>query len=264
METVTIRGLRIAYRRQGNGPPLVLLHGAVSDGREWARQMDALSDAFTVVAWDAPGCGASDDPPPGFGMTDYADCLAILIGKLALDRPHVLGLSFGGGLAIALYGRYPAIPRTLVLASAYAGWAGSLPTDEVAVRLRSVVEQSEQPAQQMVKEWLPTLFSDTTPAEVVGYVARIMADFHPQGMRVMARAFAEADLRPVLPHISAPTLLIYGEKDTRAPRKVAEDMQAAIPHASLVFVEGAGHMVSLEAPDLFSDTVRAFCQAHAA
>src|SRR5437899_7194248 len=59
-------GLRIAYERAGNGPPLVLLHGFVGDGREWRRQVDGLSDQFTVVAWDAPGAGASSDPPESF------------------------------------------------------------------------------------------------------------------------------------------------------------------------------------------------------
>ena len=60
---VEVGGLTIAYERQGEGPPLVLLHGGISDHREWSRQLDGLSDEFTVVAWDTPGCGRSSDPP---------------------------------------------------------------------------------------------------------------------------------------------------------------------------------------------------------
>ena len=64
METVDLDGLRIAFHRVGDGPPLVLLHGYVGDGLStWRRQLEGLSDEFTVVAWDAPGAGRSSDPP---------------------------------------------------------------------------------------------------------------------------------------------------------------------------------------------------------
>ena len=94
METVEVGGLRIAYERFGAGPPLVLLHGYVGDGpTTWRPQVEGLGDEFTVVAWDAPGAGRSDDPPDGFGMAGYADCLAGFVGELGFDEPpHVAGL----------------------------------------------------------------------------------------------------------------------------------------------------------------------------
>jgi pimeloyl-ACP methyl ester carboxylesterase len=118
MDEVKIGGLHIAFEQRGNGTPLVLLHGAVSDSREWRRQLDELSDEFTVVAWDAPGCGRSSDPPETFRLPDYADYLAAFIEENGLVRSHVLGLSFGSGLALELYRRHTAIPRSLILASA--------------------------------------------------------------------------------------------------------------------------------------------------
>src|SRR2546425_2513964 len=127
-----VGGLTIAYERAGEGPPLVLLHGFVGGSRgTWRRQIEGLSDTFTVVAWDAPGSGRSSDPPESFRMPDYADCLAGFVDALSLGRPHVAGLSFGGALALELYRRHRTIPRTLVLAGAYAGWTGSLPPDVV-------------------------------------------------------------------------------------------------------------------------------------
>jgi pimeloyl-ACP methyl ester carboxylesterase len=64
MEMVEVDGLHIAYEQAGSGPVLVLLHGYVGDGpTTWRRQLDGLSDEFTVVAWDAPGAGRSTDPP---------------------------------------------------------------------------------------------------------------------------------------------------------------------------------------------------------
>ena len=148
MERVDAGGLTIAFERRGDGPPLVLLHGGMSDHREWSRQLEGLSDRFTVVAWDAPGCGASSDPPETFRMADYADRLSDLLEALELDRPHVLGLSWGSTLALELYRRRPEIPRSLVLTAAYAGWAGSLPPEEVARRLERLLEQIERPARE--------------------------------------------------------------------------------------------------------------------
>src|SRR5437879_4790571 len=67
MDHIEVSGLRIAYERAGQGPPLVLLHGFVGDGRAtWGRQLEGLSDEFTVIAWDAPGAGRSSDPPASF------------------------------------------------------------------------------------------------------------------------------------------------------------------------------------------------------
>lgn len=66
MDRIDVDGLGIAYRRAGDGSLLALLHGGMSDGRQWRRQLEGLSDEFTVVAWDAPGCGASSDPPETF------------------------------------------------------------------------------------------------------------------------------------------------------------------------------------------------------
>src|SRR5918996_900536 len=140
MGIVEVEGLRIAYERAGDGPPLVLLNGYVGDGpTAWRRQIEGLCDEFTVVAWDALGSGRSSDPPEAFGMTGYADCLAGFIDSLGLEKPHVAGLSFGGALALAFYHRHPAIPMTLILASAYAGWAGSLPAEVAEQRLQQAL-----------------------------------------------------------------------------------------------------------------------------
>ena len=137
MERIASEASRSRTNARGPGAPLVLLHGGLSDHQDWRRQIDALSDTYTVVAWDAPGCGASDDPPATYRMPDYAARLADLIDGLGLGRPHVLGLSWGSTLALALYQLRPELPRTLILTAAYAGWAGSLTPEEVAERLRS-------------------------------------------------------------------------------------------------------------------------------
>ena len=79
VDEIEVGGFRVAFERRGSGPPLVLLHGWPVDSREWRRQLDGLSDEFTVVAWDAPGAGRSSDPPDTFRLADWADCLAEFI-----------------------------------------------------------------------------------------------------------------------------------------------------------------------------------------
>jgi len=222
MEEVRLNGLRIAFQRKGKGQELVLLHGALSDSRVWENQIDELSKDFSVIAWDNPGCGLSEDPPDTFRLKDFADCLALFIENIKLDHPHILGLSFGSGLALEFYHRYPTIPKTLILVSAYADWAGSLPPEVVSERLRQGIRQSALPPKEVVEAWIPTLFSDSVPREVVEKTASIMSDFHPKGMRVMLSAFAEADLRETLSTINIPTLLIYGDQDKRSPLNVAK------------------------------------------
>src|SRR5690348_8331417 len=204
MDQIEVEGLRIAYQQAGEGPPLLLLHGGLSDSREWRRQLEELSDEFTVVAWDAPGCGQSSDPPETFRLPEYADCLAAFVDALGLGQSHVLGLSFGAGLALELYRRHPTVPRTLVLASAYAGWAGSLPAQVVEQRLQRVLREADLAPEQVVPRWIPEFFTERAPAELIDEVAAIMSEFHPAGWRAMAHALAEADLRDVLPRIGVP------------------------------------------------------------
>jgi pimeloyl-ACP methyl ester carboxylesterase len=258
MDTVMVDGLRIAYERAGAGPALVLLHGYVADGQTtWRRQLDELCDEFTVVAWDAPGAGGSSDPPLGFGMVDYVDCLAGFVDALGLDRPNVVGLSFGGSLALAAQGRRVPVARALVLASAYAGWGGSLSADIAEARLQQAFVLADLSPDEFVEVLLPTMFSSTVSADTVAAFRSSMLEFHPAGFRALARAAAE-NLRPVLPRVRVPTLLVYGEHDVRAPLPVAWDLEAAITGARLVVLPGVGHLCNLEAPDEFNGAVRTF------
>ena len=258
MDTVDAGGHRIAYDRRGEGPPLVLLHGYVVDRRMWRPQIEAISDEFTVVAWDAPGYGGSSDPPEDFPLSEVADCLAAFIEALGFERAHVLGLSFGGGLALELYRRHPELAETLVLASAYAGWAGSLPPEVVEERLTQALRLADMPPDQLVAELLPTMFTDSAPPELVEEFAESMRDFHPVGLRANSRAFAAADLRDVLPRVAVPTLLLYGDRDARAPMNVAHDLHAGIAGSKLVVIPGAGHVCNIDAPERFNAELRAF------
>src|SRR5687768_175861 len=146
MEVVRTHGIDVAYERVGAGPPVVLAHGAALDSRMWGPQVAALSDEFTVVAWDEPGYGRSSDVPAAFELADYADCLAVVIESLGLGPAHVAGLSWGGSVVLELYRRRLDLVATLILADAYAGWKGSLPEDELRIRVDGVDRMFAAPA----------------------------------------------------------------------------------------------------------------------
>ena len=265
MSEVEVSGLRIGYERAGAGPPLVLLHGGFGfDSRSWRRQIEALSNEYTVVAWDAPGCGRSSDPPPTFRLPDYADCLAGFIGALGLSRPHVLGLSFGAALALQLFDRHPEVPRTLILAGAYAGWAGSLQPDEVDRRMNRLAADMQRPPEEWIPSYMPGLLSEEAPPEMVDEVKSLMFGVRPAANQAMLRGMAEADLRDVLRRINVPTLLLYGDQDVRSPVEVGRALRDGISGSSLVILPGVGHFSSVEGAERFNHEVRSFLERNRA
>jgi pimeloyl-ACP methyl ester carboxylesterase len=248
----------IAYRRAGAGAPLVLLHGGLSDARSWIPQLQGLAHHYDVIAWDAPGCGASADPAADLRLADYSDAVGALIRALGAGPVHLAGHSFGAGLAIDVYGRHRQLVRSLVLSGAYAGWRGSLPPAEVQARLDRALAELDRPPAQWADSYLAGFFGRSVPPETVAAARTMMLDVRPAGARSMLAAFASADLRAVLPTIAVPTLLIYGAQDARAPREVAEALHAAIPGSRLILIPAAGHDVNLEAPEDYNAAVRAF------
>jgi pimeloyl-ACP methyl ester carboxylesterase len=263
MEYADVEGLRIAYEQAGSGPPLVLVHGFVADGRAtWRRQLEGLSDEFTVVAWDLPGAGRSSDPPPSFGIADYAACLAGFVESLDFGRVHLAGLSFGGSVALELLRRHRRIPMTLVLAGAYAGWTGSLGRAGAEERLRFSERVARLPPAEFIATMVPSMFSASAPPGYVEEFAANVAAFRPAGFLAMARASAEADLTDMLGDIDLPTLLLCGDADIRAPLNVAQGLHAAIPDSRLVVMPGVGHVSSVEAGELFNREVRNFLREH--
>lgn len=255
-ERIRAAGLDVAYDRAGSGPPLVLVHSAASDGREWRLQVAGLSDEFTVVAWDEPGAGRSSDVPGDFALAGYAIALAGLVDAVGAPA-HVCGLSWGGTVALELYRRRPDLVATLVLADTYAGWRGSLPEHELRARVADA-EQMLDAARGGVPPAVAGAFAGAPPREIAELLDAVAADVRPESLRVALRAMAEADLRDVLPAIAVPTLLVWGELDARSPLSVARAFARAIPHAELVVIPGAGHMSNLERPDEFNAALRAF------
>ena len=259
MKIVQTSGLEIAYQRSGKGPPVVFVHGAAVDGRVWQPQLAALSDEFTVVAWDEPGAGCSSDVPSGFGLADYADCLGALIEAVVPGPSHVAGISWGGTVVLELYRRHPTLVASLILVDTYAGWRGSLDEEEVRARVAGARAMLAAPADEF-DPTLPGLFAGDPPAEFVPLLEQMAAIVRPHTLRTQLSLMAEADVRDVLPLVAVPTLLIWGELDVRSPLRVAYEFRQAIPGAQLVVIPDAGHVSNLEQPEQFNEAVRDFCR----
>ena len=261
MEVVHAHGIDVAYQRIGTGPPVVLAHGAALDSRMWDPQTSALSDEFTVVAWDEPGYGQSSDLPATFGLADYAACLAAVIESVGLGAAHVAGLSWGGSVVLELYRLRPDLVATLILADAYAGWKGSLSEDELRIRVDGVNRMFVVPAEEF-DPTLPGLFAGERPTAFVPILDAMAADVRPESLHLELDIQVDTDLRDLLPRVAVPTLLIWGELDERSPLGIAHQFADNIPDATLVVIPEAGHVSNLQQPQQFNDAVRTFCRAH--
>jgi len=258
MDHVDIGGIRIAYTHAGSGPPLVMLHGAPADSRTWQWMLPELSRDHTVVAWDAPGFGQSSDIDGTWRAAQFADALAAFIAALGIERPNLVGHSFGTMVALSLFQRYPAVPASLVLIGGYAGWAGSLPPGEVARRLEMFLGMAQMGDAFDPKSY-PGLFTELIPADRARMLATMMREnIRPATIRAAGHTAAETDLRPVLPTVDVPTLVLHGEADARSPLANAEMLHAAISTSRLAVLPKLGHACLVEDPEACATEIRRF------
>ena len=235
----------------------MFVHGGADDSRAWTPQLDALSDEFTVIAWDEPGAGGSDDVPEEFGLSDYADCLAGMIRALGVAPTLVVGLSWGTTVTLELYRRHPEVVRSMVLADGYAGWRGSLGAEEADARLAGVRAALAEPEERF-DPTLPGLFAGDPPARFVPLMEAMAADVRRSSVLTSVTAMAQADLTDVLQTIRVPTQLIWGGRDMRSPLAVAREFERRIPGATLAVIPDCGHVSNLDAPRSFNEVVRGF------
>jgi pimeloyl-ACP methyl ester carboxylesterase len=258
MDHVDVDGVRIAYTRVGRGPAVVMLHGAPADSRTWQWMLPDLARDHTVVAWDAPGFGQSSDIDDSWRAPQFADALAAFVAALGVERPHVVGWSFGTMVALSLFQHHPTVPASLVLIGGYAGWAGSLPAEEVTRRLEMFVGMAEL-GDAFDPQSYPGLFTDLIPADRRAALATMMREnIRPATIRAAGYIGAETDLRPMLPTVTVPTLVLHGQADARSPLANAEALHAAISTSHLAVLPKLGHACLVEDPEACAEEIRRF------
>jgi pimeloyl-ACP methyl ester carboxylesterase len=152
---------------------------------------------------------------------------------------------------------------TLIFVDSYAGWKGSLPEEEVRARVAGARRMLAAPPEEFDPS-LPGLFAGEPPSEFAALLQEMDAAVRQDALGGQLLVMAEADQRDLLPRITVPTLLVWGELDVRSPLSVAHQFRDAIPDTTLVVIPGAGHVSNLERPGQFNDAVREFCRAHPA
>lgn len=240
---------------------LVLLHGIGGGAAQWRAQLEGLADDYTMIAWDTPGYGDSDDPDGDWRMADYAERLAGLLDRLTPEPVHLLGQSWGGVLAQEFCRHRADRMRSLILSDTFPGGAARPEAERNAsLRARLNALATMTPAE-MARARLPQLVPDGTPEAIKQEIEAMLAAIHPAGYRQAAIALHYSDERDVLPLVSVPTLVIAGEHDRVVPLALSKQLVDGISGARLAIIPGSGHLSNQEKPDEYNANVRGFLRS---
>jgi pimeloyl-ACP methyl ester carboxylesterase len=218
---LTLNGRNIHCLKAGSGPPVLLVHGGASDSRDWIDTMTSLSGCYTFYAPDLIGFGQSDRDAKGYYLSDFPDCLLGLIEALRLDRPALVGHSFGGRVCLDAALKGPEQVGRLVIADTSGlgrmSWLGSfLFTFFWALR---AVMRRRQP--------FPRFLSK--PGDDYNNVS----DETLRGLKT-------------------PTLIVWKRCDPYMPLKIARRAARLIPGSKLVVLPGYGHAPNKEDREAFN------------
>ncbi|HUO47618.1 MAG TPA: alpha/beta fold hydrolase [Acidimicrobiales bacterium] len=261
---VTIHGYDVAYRRAGEGPVLLLLHGIAGSSGTWIPSMRLLQTRFTVLAPDFLGHGKSAKPLGDYSLGNHAAGMRDLLDRLAIERATVVGQSFGGGVAMQFAYQFPERCERLVLVDAgglgrEVNWILRLLTLPAAEYVMPVVFPS------FVRDWGDSVSrflgglgirqvraaemwrsyrSLTEPENRRAFVRTMRAVIDPGGQSVSAmdRLYLTAHM---------PTLVVWGDQDRIIPVSHAYQAHEAISNSRLEVMEGVGHYPHVEDPDRF-------------
>lgn len=272
---IEVEGLTVHADQQGNGPDVVLIHGASGNTRDFTHDlMGRLAGDFRVTAFDRPGLGWSDDAgDAGVSPFEQARILRAAAAQMGLRRPVVVGHSYGGAVAMAWALSDPAGTGAVVsLAGATMPWPGGLGPwyavtgsdlgGAVVVPLIAAFAPMSRAEQAIAAIFAP----DPVPS---GYVAHIGAGLTLRAGPFRTNARQVSGLKPYVtamaegyPRLQLPVEIVHGTADTIVPAHVhAQPMAALLPNARLTLLPGIGHMPHHAAPGA---TVAAIRRAAAA
>ena len=260
-----INGIEMFWMQEGQGHPLVLLHGFPLTSAMWGPQLVHFSRQYRVIAPDLRGLGqtslVSDQT---ITMELMADDVAALLDHLKIARAVIVGLSMGGYVAFAFYRKYPQYVQSLVLCDTR---SEADDADGKAGRY-TLMEQVREKGPGVVAElMIPKFFAPDTyrhKQEMVAQLAGLIERNNPAGIVAVAAGLAERpDATPLLSQIKVPALVIVGKDDLLMPAEGAKKMAAQIPDWQLSVIPQAGHMSNLENPNFFNQALDTFLRSTA-
>lgn len=258
---VATAGGRISLLEAGAGSPLLLLHGIGSGAASWGAQLEGLSGAAHVIAWNAPGYGESQPfAPQAPRVGDYAKSIADLLDALGVECCDIVGHSLGALMAGRFARDYSSRVRSLTLAGCAIGHA-RLDAGERQRLLDSRIGDVEQlGARGMAEKRGPRLLSSQASEAMRRQVIDTMASVDSQGYAQAARMLSQGDMLDDLAHLrdDLPVQFIYGSADVITPPAANLRAAAALPRAPVHVLEGAGHALYLEQADAFNALIAAF------
>lgn len=253
MPHLAINGEQIAYREQGAGEPVVLVHSIGTSSHIWETTIAALAPHFRVIAIDCRGHGGSSNRG-GFSVDAIADDLLAAASTLDLPRFHYVGISMSGLFGVTIWAKVPERLLSLTLADSYAS-VGVAGPPRVATTREALKTTS-------MRDFATAYVNDTlmpaTPRPVYDETIDAIAGMTPKNYLQTLEAILTADVTALLATIRVPTLVIVGERDQRTPVTVSERLAAAIKDSRLVVVPEAGHLAVLDQPKTFNNAISHF------
>jgi len=251
-------GARLVYEVAGQGPAVVLIHGFGLDMRMWDPQAGPLADRFRTVRYDCRGFGASGPLDPGVPYTHAGDLVALL-DHLGVDDAVLVGLSFGGRVALQTALAAPDRVRGLVLLDTV---LDGVPWDPESARaLDEVARQVQAGGVRAGREaWLAhPLFAAARERPDLSAALAVMVAGYP-GQHWLGQDPHRHSRPPieVLEELAVPTLVVVGERDVPGFREMSAVLARRIPGAAYRVVAGAGHMVSMEQPEAVGELLIQF------
>jgi pimeloyl-ACP methyl ester carboxylesterase len=239
----------VFYRDEGEGPPVVLVHGNAASHRWWDQVVSPLAASHRVLAPDLPGFGRSD-PPDTYTVEAQARILAEWATAVDVGRAHWVGHSLGGAIVLQLALDAPQLVRSLVLIDS-APATGMPLTDEGLQALQEGIHDRS-----VVRERLAVI----SPAADHGAWFEELVDeaLRAHGWVPMAVALTTWNVEARLPAIDVPALVVHGADDILVPPAWCKPMAHRLPRARWHLVSGVGHCLPLERPAALADMLLEF------
>lgn len=238
-------------------PPLVLVSSLGTDLTMWDPQLAALAVDHQVVRYDTRGHGRSPAPPGPYTIDDLGSDLVALLDRLGIARTAVCGISLGGLTALWLARHHPDRVGRIVLANTAARIGTRAGWQERADTVRR--DGTTAVADTVVERFLSAGFRQRDPATTDRLRQRLRG-LDDEGYAGCCLALAEADLRDDVARVTAPALVIAGTEDVATPVGDARWLDEHLTDSRLVVLDGAGHLSSIEQPEVFTQAVLGFLQ----